>query len=90
VEVNETVVIRDNILEVDSSDLLHSKMELMEKALNEGKWMEFIKPRTIDQPGRFPRNKVSENVVMNAGDFVKIKIKMFHSVHNALIEDGTS
>lgn len=73
------------------SDLLTPKKKYMDKQIKNGKWDEFIKPPGLNDPDRFPRDpKTKEPVPLVGGDYIPIKIRMLHSVHNSLLEDGNS
>lgn len=67
VEINNSIVIRDSLPEVPSSDLIQSQRDVMEEYIQKAEWTEFIRPRTMDEPERFPRNKQSDDVFLTAG-----------------------
>lgn len=63
----------------------------MMKAISSGTWDEFISPKVENGPERYVRTPKSITTVpLVAGDYVPIKVKMMHSVHNSLFEDGNS
>jgi len=90
VELNNTVILRDNIPEGPITDLLANKRTIFEQQIEGGGWDDLIKPPGINSPERFPRNKVSGEMPLDGGSYVPIKVKIVHSVHNSLHEDGNS
>jgi len=91
VYLNDTVIIQDNLTIEPMSDLLTPKKKYMEQQIKNGKWDEFIKPPGLNDPERFPRTpETKDSIPLVGGDYVPIKIRMLHSVHNSLLEDGNS
>lgn len=62
VNINDSIIIRDAIPESPSNDLIQSHRDVMDSYIEESKWTDFIRPRTMDEPDRFPRHKKSDNV----------------------------
>lgn len=63
---------------------------MLKEKIRDGNWDDFIKPPSLDEPDRFPRVYASQEMPLDAGTYVPIKIKVVHSVHNSLYEDGNS
>lgn len=91
VSLNNTVIVRDNLPDGAMTDLLEPKKKFMKTQIKSGNWDEFIKPPGLSDPPRFPRTpKTKDPVPLVSGDYVPIKIRMMHSVHNSMFEDGNS
>jgi hypothetical protein len=55
-----------------------------------GNFSEFAKPRKTEDPPRYERIQQTEKMPLDGGVPIPFKVKMFHSVHNSLFEDGNS
>jgi hypothetical protein len=88
--INGSTVMRDGIPETNKSDFLQEKKEHLKGQIQQGAWDEIIKPRKWDEPSRWPRVMTSEPIPLDGGQYVPFKIRMFHSVHNSLFEDGNA
>ena len=90
IELNNSVILRDNVPEGKTTDYLQYKRQLLARKIKDGEWDDFIKPPSLDEPDRFPRAYSSLEMPLDANTYVPIKVKAVHSVHNSLTEDGNS
>jgi len=64
VSINGDILINDNISPPDTDDLLKVQRKVMDDYAINGEFLDFIRPRTSDDPTRFPRKNYSDPIVM--------------------------